>query len=100
MVKKSEYSYGIDSVGQYSGPTVGDAMRAIGANLWSRDDERRRALDSIVDTGIPVSYPISSIARGAVGAMLGQSIAKGMGMGSFWRGLGSVLGAKYGLERK
>lgn len=76
--------------------TVGDGMRAIAANQWLPDGVGRRALDGIVSSGVPVDMPVDRIAKGAIGALIGKSVTGALGMGSFWKGLGTVIGARRG----
>lgn len=77
-------------------PTVGDVMSRINADLSLNSFDKRRLLDSVRGTGLPVSSPASRLMHVGVGAISGAVLSKYLGFSPFWRGVSTLGAAMYG----
>jgi hypothetical protein len=77
-------------------PTVGDVMSRINADLSLNSFDRRRLLDSIRGTGLPVSTPASRLMHIGIGAVSGAVLSKYLGFSPFCRGVSTLGAAMYG----
>ena len=80
--------------------TVGQVMyRANMPFLPLSGIDRRKMLDSIVDTGKNVNAPAKSLLNAGIGALVGNFISNQLGAGPFMRGVATAVGANYGYNR-
>lgn len=77
-------------------PTVGDVMSRINADLSLNSFDKRKLLDSIRDTGLPISASGSRLMHIGIGALSGAVLSKYLGFSPFWRGVSTLGVAMYG----
>jgi hypothetical protein len=80
--------------------TVGQVMYNV--NIPSsplQDADRRRMLDSIVNSGKNVNAPAKSLLNAGIGALAGNFISNALGAGPFMRGFATAVGAINGYNR-
>ena len=61
--------------------------------------DRRKMLDSIVNSGKNVNAPAKSLLNAGIGALAGNFISNALGAGPFMRGVATAVGAINGYNR-